>query len=51
MIPIEALFIEVMSGVAIVKILDKGEKRAVMLKLKFIRNKETLDLTNNIQKW
>ena len=32
---------------AIVKIIDKGQKMPMMLKLKFIRNKATLDITNN----
>ena len=32
---------------AIVKIIDQGEKMPMMLKLKFIRNKATLDITNN----
>ena len=32
---------------AIVKIVDEGQKMPIMLKLKFIRNKATLDITNN----
>ena len=32
---------------AIVKIIDKGQKMPMVLKLKFIRNKSTLDITNN----
>ena len=32
---------------AIVKIVDQGQKMLMMLKLKFIRNKATLDITNN----
>ena len=47
LIPIEAPFIEEISGMAIVKILDQGQKMPMMLKLKFIRNKATLDITNN----
>ena len=47
LIPIEAPFIEEISGVAIVKIIDQGQKMPMMLKLKFIRNKATLDITNN----
>ena len=47
LIPIEALFIEEISGMAIVKIVDQGQKMPMMLKLKFIRNKATLDITNN----
>ena len=47
MIPIEALFIEEISGMAIVKIIDQGQKTPMILKLKFIRNKATLDITKN----
>ena len=47
LIPIEAPFIEEISGMAIVKIVDQGQKMPMMLKLKFIRNKATLDITNN----
>ena len=47
MIPIESPFIEEISGMAIVKIVDQGQKMPMMLKLKFIRNKATLDITNN----
>ena len=47
LIPIEAPFIEKISGLAIVKIIDQGQKMPMMLKLKFIRNKATLDITNN----
>ena len=32
---------------AIVKIVDQGQKMPMMLKLKFIRNRATLDITNN----
>ena len=47
LIPIEAPFIEEISGMAIVKIIDQGQKMPLMLKLKFIRNKAMLDITNN----
>ena len=47
MIPIESPFIEEISGMAIVKIVDQGQKMLMMLKLKFIRNKATLNITNN----
>ena len=47
LIPIESPFIEEISGMAIVKIIDQGQKMSMMLKLKFIRNKATLDMTNN----
>ena len=36
-----------MLGMAIVKIIDQGQKMSMMLKLKFIRNKAMLDITNN----
>ena len=47
LIPIEALFVEEISGMAIVKIIDQGQKTPMMPKLKFIRTKATLDITNN----
>ena len=47
MILIESPFIEEISSMAIVKIVDQGQKMLMMLKLKFIRNKATLDITNN----
>ena len=47
MILIESPFLEEISGMAIVKIVDQGQKIPMMLKLKFIRNKATLDITNN----
>ena len=47
MIPIEGLFVEEISGMAIVKIIDQGQKTPMMLKLKFVRNKAMLDITNN----
>ena len=36
LIPIETPFVEEISGMAIVKIIDKGQRMAMMLKLKFI---------------
>ena len=47
LIPIETPFVEKILGMAIVKIIDKGQKTPMMLKLKFIRNKAMLDITNN----
>ena len=47
LILIEAPFIEEISGMAVAKIIDQGQKTPMMLKLKFIRNKATLDITNN----
>ena len=47
LIPIETPFVEEISGMATVKISDKGQRTPMMLKLKFIWNKVTLDITNN----
>ena len=47
LISIQAPFVEEISGMAIVKIIDQGQKTPLMLKLKFIRNKAMLDITNN----
>ena len=41
------MFVEEISGMAIIKIRDQGQKTPMMLKLKFIRNKAMLDITNN----
>ena len=46
LIPIEAPFVEEISGMAIVKIIDQGQKTPMMQKLKFIWNKAMLDITN-----
>ena len=47
LIQIETPFVEEISGMAIVKIVDQQQKMPMMLKLKFIRNKAMLDITNN----
>ena len=47
LIPIETPFVEEISGMAIVKIIDQEQRTPMMLKLKFIWNKATLDITNN----
>ena len=47
MILIESPFLYEFSGMAIVKIIDQGQKMPMMFKLKFIRNKATLDIMNN----
>ena len=47
LILVETPFAEEISGMAIVKIVDREQKMPMMLKLKFIRNKATLDITNN----
>ena len=49
LIPIETPFVEEISGMAIVKIIDKGQRTQMMLKLKFIWNKAMLDITNNMR--
>ena len=46
MVIIEAPFIEELSGMAMVKILDIKEQTTNMIKLKFVRNKEALKVTN-----
>ena len=47
MILIEAPFIEEISGMAVAKMIDQGQRTPMMLNLKFIRNKAMLDITNN----
>ena len=47
MVVLEAPFAEELSGMAIVKILDMKEQATSMIKLKFIRNKTVLKITNN----
>ena len=44
---VEAPFVEESSGLAIVKLLDMQEQVTNMMKLKFIRNRVTLKVTNN----
>ena len=48
-IKIEAPFVDEISGLVIVKILDSKEQCMVVLKLKFVRNCASLDVTNNTQ--
>ena len=48
-IKIETPFVDEISGLAIVKILDSKEQCTVVLKLKFVRNCASLDVTNNTQ--
>ena len=47
MVVIEAPFVEELSGMAIIKIFDMKEQAMSMIKLKFIRNKAVLKITNN----
>ena len=49
LIPIKAPFVEEISGMAIVKIIDQRQKTPMMLKLKFARNKAMLDVTNKMR--
>ena len=50
MVVIEAPFVEELSGMVIVNILDMKEQAMSMIKLKFIRNKAVLKITNNTHK-
>ena len=43
---VESPFIKELSGMAIVKIVDMKEQTTNMIKLKFIRNKAVLKITN-----
>ena len=47
MIKVEAPFIDEISGLAIVKTLDKTTHSTMMLKLKLVWNLSMLDITNN----
>ena len=47
MVVVEAPFVEELSGMAIVKVLDMNKHVTNMIKVKFIRNKMTLRITNN----
>ena len=49
LIIVEAPFIEEISGMAITKLLDKKSYMAITLKLKFIRNRATLTVTNSTE--
>ena len=48
-IEIEALFVDDISGLAVVKMLDSKEQCTIVLKLKFVRNRASLNVTNNTQ--
>ena len=48
MVIIEAPFVEELSGMAMVKILDIKEQTMNMIKLKFVRNKAVLKVTNKM---
>ena len=46
LIKVKALFIDEISGLAIVKILDGGTHSALLIKLKFTQNAAVLDIVN-----
>ena len=48
-IVVEVSFVEEISGMAIIKLLDEKEQIALMIKLKFISNRATLKVTNGTQ--
>ena len=50
MVVIEAPSVEQLSGMAVVKILDMKEQATNMIKLKFLRNKAVLKITNKTHK-
>ena len=47
LIKVEAPFIDEISGIVIIKILDKTTHSTMMLKLKFMQNLAMLDITTN----
>ena len=49
LIVLEAPFVEEISGMAITKMLDVKEQKTLTMKLKFIRNRATLKVTNSTQ--
>ena len=50
MVVVEAPFIEELSAMAMVKILDMKEQTTNMIKLKFVRNKAVMNITNKMHK-
>ena len=46
LIKVKDTFIDEMSGLAIVKMLDEGTHSTLLLKLKFMQNRAILDITN-----
>ena len=47
MVIVEAPFLKELLGMAIIQVLDMSEHVTNMIKLKFIRNRATLKITNN----
>ena len=48
LIKIEAPFLDEISGLAIIKLLDKSTQSVIMLKVKFMQNSAMLDMMNSI---
>ena len=46
---IEATFVDEISGLVIVKTLDKKAQSTLILKLKFVRYTASLDVTNSVE--
>ena len=51
LVKIDAPFSDKISGLAIIKLLDKPTQSIIMLKVKFMRNAAILDVTNVVQKF
>ena len=47
MIKIEAPFLDEISGLVIIQLLDKSTQSVIMLKVKFMQNIAMLDMTNS----
>ena len=47
LIKVKALFVDEISGLAIVKVLDGGTHSTLLIKLKFTCNMAVLDIANN----
>ena len=50
LIKIEAPFLDKISGLVIIKLLDKSTQSTIMLKIKFTQNMAMLDMTNSSSK-
>ena len=50
LIKVKAPFIDEISGLAIIKILDGSTYSTILIKLKFTHNAAILDIVNNVQK-
>ena len=50
LVKIEAPFLDKISGLAIIKLLDKSTQSVIMLKVKFARNTAMLDMMNSSSK-